>query len=255
MDSKGRCDSGMSKKIVYYFSALIIVTVVLLPSLGHGRGSAVKQAAATTNPKDYEFIDTKDEVTVRGTRWIVLFPKGGTSGWGPGATVKCTVESKRCVVIQFYDGGATWTTTTYKVTRWDKGRIEAEFGVVDIPRASLSEGYVRELASTCLILNRDKKQVLTAQKRKDQSCRQLDESLDSRGVLDAVQLCAVNSEEFDVDTYECPNPPRPTDKHGRMSPTPTYHISNGVAYCEHWHLDKADEWEGHVSECVRQPQR
>src|SRR5579864_9179095 len=126
-----RCTGACMRRTI---SALII-TVVMLPSLCYGRGGAVKGAAATTNPKDYEFIDTKDGVRVRGSRGIFLFPKDGSSGWGPGATVNCTVESKRCVVIQFHDGGAAWTATTYKVTRWDKGRIEAEFGVVDTPRA------------------------------------------------------------------------------------------------------------------------
>jgi hypothetical protein len=64
LEGKVRCESGMTIKIVYYFSALIIVTVILLPSLCHGRGGAVEEAAATTNPTGYEFIDTKDTVRV-----------------------------------------------------------------------------------------------------------------------------------------------------------------------------------------------
>jgi hypothetical protein len=45
------------------------------------------------------------------------------------------------------------------------------------------------------------------------------------------------------------NPSLPTDKHGKTAPTPTYHLSNGVAYCEDWVLNKDGEWEDHVSKC------
>jgi hypothetical protein len=40
-----------------------------------------------------------------------------------------------------------------------------------------------------------------------------------------------------------------TDKHGRTAPTPTYHMSHGIAYCEDWTLTKEGEWEDHISKC------
>ena len=140
--------------------------------------------------------------------------------------------------------------TITKVTRWDTDRIEAEAGIVDSPSTALSERYREELATTCLILNREKKQAFMVQREKDQTCRQLDNYLDSDGVRPrASQLCALQPANRRTTTYGCPNPPLPSDKHGRLAPTPQ--VSNGVAYCGNWALNKDDEWEDHVHKCVK----
>lgn len=173
-----------------------------------------------------------------------------------GQAQKFTAYAKpsTCTVRQFYDGGATNTVTTYKITRWDDGRIEAEFGSVAMPRSQLSEGFRRELDTTCIIVNREHRQVFTAQKAEGRSCRQLTESL-SAGHVNAgmVQLCAIPSGDFANDrlvTNGCPSPPINRDRHGNVAPTPTSHKSGGVALCEDWALSDNFEWEHHARRCV-----
>lgn len=197
-----------------------LATVLLVPGFLQSQSQAPAPGSSPIRSKKYslgfEFIDKPNVVTVRGSRWIELVPTGGVTSRGPGATVECTVGIQACVVTEFFDGGATSVDTTYRISRWDSDRIEAENGSVDIPSKNLSEGYRQELAATCLILNRTKKQVFSARKQKGQSCRQLDEDLDGRNVARAEQLCALRN--GDPTIYDCPNPPRPTDKHGNAVP-------------------------------------
>jgi hypothetical protein len=231
---------------------LIIAAALMLPTHCGARGSQSSSAKSTIYSYGFEFRDSSNVVFVRGDRWIRVFATEGVNSWGPGATVECLVSHGTCVVTQFYDGGATNTHTTYKVARWDGDRIEAENGNADIASRDLSEGYRQELAATCLILNRARQQVFTAQKQKGESCRQLDKYIDdgvSVRAERAEQLCALR--DGDSTVYDCPNPPRPTDKHGKAAPTPTYHTSQRVAYCEDWVLNKDGEWEDHVHKCSK----
>jgi hypothetical protein len=209
--------------------------------------STATSTPASVMPSYYEFLDSTGEVIVRGTRWIRLFPTDGSISWGPGAIVRCVATLGKCTLTQFYDGGATRENTTYKITRWDSGRIEAEGEGTDMPRPSLSQGYLKQLGTTCLILNRDKRQAFMAHRKETKTCRNLDMDLGGSVVIDADQLCHLKRGE--TNAYDCPKPPRPTDKHGKSAPTPTYHLSNGVPYCENWVLNRAGEWEDHVRAC------
>jgi hypothetical protein len=208
----------------------------------------------------FEFSDSPNVVTVRGSRWIRLghrvpgvFATDGVSSWGPGAIVECVVDPGTCGVTQFYDGAVPLAIhTIYKVTRWDSDRIEAENGSVDIASRELSEGYRQTRAATCLIVNRARKQVFTAQKQTGQTCSQLDKYIDDGVVVRAEQLCAMRNGAPAPTMYACPNSPRPTDKHGKGAPTPTYHVSNRVKYCEDWVLNSDGEWEDHVNKCSDQ---
>jgi uncharacterized protein YecT (DUF1311 family) len=112
------------------------------------------------------------------------------------------------------------------------------------------KAYREELASRCLIVNRVKQQVLTAKKRRGPTCNGLTQDIVRGIVVDAQQLCAYRSGATRI--YDCPNPPRPTDKHGKAEPMPTSHMSNGVAYCENWSLNGAGEWQDHVRPCSDQ---
>jgi hypothetical protein len=67
--------------------------------------------------------------------------------------------------------------------------------------------------------------------------------------LEELRFGTVHKSEFTV-CYDVPAvTQRPTDKHGRSAPTPTYYISNGLAYCGDWMLNNDGEWESHVNVC------
>ena len=169
-------------------------------------------------PKNFEFNDTSNAVTVRGTQWLYLFSADGVSNVGPGAKVECIANRGTCNITQFDDGGAASNLSTYKITRWDSERIEAENSSATMPNDQLSDSS----PSTCLILNREKQQLFMAPKQNGQSCRQVNEYLEyyyfiadnrekptvGRFLMGAQQLCAKKKMNAGGDPiYECPNPP------------------------------------------------
>jgi hypothetical protein len=164
------------------------------------------QSQLSSLPRAFEFVDDPNTVSVKGSMWIFVVPSGGATSMGPGASIRCSKDSGSCVLVQYFDGGATNTTTTYEITHWGIGQIEAENGHVNIADKHLSEGYRESLAAECLIVNRAKEQAFKVRKQTGQTCRQLDKLLDEGTLLPGEQLCARGTGPRP--SYECPNPLR-----------------------------------------------
>lgn len=69
--------------------------------------------------------------------------------------------------------------------------------------------------------------------------------------VEKFQFGANRTSEFGI-CYDVPAvTQRPPDKHGNPAPTPTYHVSKGVVYCENWVLNKNGAWEDRVQKCSK----
>jgi hypothetical protein len=152
-------------------------------------------------PTKFRFDDSPQTVVAQGTVWIPLVPTSGVSSWGPGAIVECKAERGNCLLTQFFlDPGRNTIETTYKISRWDAERVEAEDGRVDIPDKHLSDGYRHKLAVECLILDRKAQQVFVAEKREGQACRDINPGMEDGTLVKGDQLCGRSGA-----SYDCPN--------------------------------------------------
>src|SRR2546428_11669898 len=103
---------------------LLLAIALLLPNLYRAQTISVPKETYA-GPYDFQFYEEEGRVIVRGGRWVPLIHTSAFGSWGPGAVVQCVARTEACTASQFYDGGATRILTTYKINRWDTGRIEA----------------------------------------------------------------------------------------------------------------------------------
>jgi hypothetical protein len=170
----GWCSYSDSGGTVINFSFLSVVAITLLVPNAEPQSSVSLYARSNS----FDFNDSPTAVIVRGSRWIDLFPNDGMRSRGPGAVVECHVANRTCVITQFQDRGSASTHTTYKVSRWDNDRIEAETSDPNIANTSVRDGHHQSVSTTCLILNRAKKQAFTVRKQRGQECSQLDKYIE-----------------------------------------------------------------------------
>jgi len=176
------------------------VCAISKPRVDRDIGVSIAQEVLCLHPRcrlDFEFKDSPSAIVAHGTVWIPLIVTNGVTSWGAGAIVDCNAERGSCLLTQFYDAGHTTTQTTYKISRWDADRVEAEDGRTNV---GVSDRYRQILAVECLILNRKAQQVFFAEKRDGQACRQIDPQMINESLARGRQLSARSGNAFN-----CPN--------------------------------------------------